>query len=137
MALKKLKGQNFRIFEGTTVIAGETSCQVTIQGNMQDESNKDTASSYAKESMMTKQWSAQTETNDVTLASLRAAIVHFNSDDKLTIGWDETTGSGNSEAVNADLARSGQAIMNDLSLSANNRETARLTIQYQGSGALA
>lgn len=137
MALKKLKGQNFRIFEGTTVIAGETSCQVTIQGNMQDETNKDTVSSYAKESMMTKQWSAQTESNDVTLASLRAAINAFNSDNKLTIGWDETTGAGNAEAANADLARSGQAILNDLSLTANNRETARLTLQYQGSGALA
>ena len=137
MALKKLKGQNFRIFEGSSVIAGETSCQVTIQGNMQDESNKDTASSYAKESMMTKQWSAQTESNDVTLARLRAVIIAFNSDSKLTVGWDETSGAGNDTAENANLARSGQAIMNDLSLTANNRETARLTIQYQGSGALA
>jgi len=137
MALHKLKGQNFRIFEGTAVIAGETSCQVTIQGNMQDESNKDTASSYAKESVMTKQWSVQCETNDVTLARMRAAITAFNSDNKLTIGWDETTGSGNAEAANADLARSGEAILNDLSLTANNRETARLTLQYQGSGALA
>lgn len=137
MALQKLKGQNFRIFEGSSVIVGETSCQVTIQGNMQDESNKDTASSYAKESMTTKQWSAQTESNDVTLARLRAAIIAFNSDNKLTVGWDETTGAGNDTAANANLARSGQAIMNDLSLTANNRETARLTIQYQGSGALA
>ena len=137
MALKKLRGNNFRIFEGTAVVIGETSCQVTIQGNMQDESNKDTASSYAKESMTSKQWSAQTESNDVSLSSLRAAITAFNSDNKLTVGWDETTGTDNDEAANADLARSGQAIMTDLNLVANNREISRLTLQYQGSGPLA
>lgn len=137
MALKKLMGTNFRIFEGSSVVTGETNCQVTIQGNMEDESNKDTASVYNKETMVSKQWSAQTETNDVSLESLRAYITAFNSDTKQIIGWDETSGAGNATAEEADLARSGSAIMNDFNLSANNRQTARLTIQYQGSGALA
>lgn len=137
MALRKLMGQNFRVFEGTAVVIGETSCQVTIQGNMEDESNKDTVSSYNKESMVTKQWSAQTESNDITLQRLRGYINAFNSDNKLNVGWDETNGTGNADASNADFARSGQAILNDLNISANNRQVVRLTMQYQGSGPLA
>ena len=140
MALKKLMGQNFRIFEkqgsAMVAVAGETTCQVTIQGNTEDESNKDTVSSYAKDSIVSKQWSVQTETNEVTLAALRAYIAAFNSDDLKTVGWDQTAGANNAVAQNADLARSGKAILNDLSLSANNRSTCTLSIQYQGSGAL-
>ena len=134
--IKKIMGQNFRVFDAGTVVQGETSCQVTIQGNMEDESNKDTASGYTKEAMTSKQWSAQTESNDVTLASLRAYITAFNSDTKRTIGWDVTTGDNNATAANASLARSGQAILNDFSLQANNRQLCRLTLQFQGSGQL-
>ena len=134
-------GQHFRVFEKVgstmTAVAGETNCQITIQGNTEDESNKDTVSSYAKESIVSKSWSVQTDTNDVTLAGLRAYITAFNSDDLKTVGWDQAAGANNSVAQNADLARSGKAHITDVSLQANNRTTCQLTIQFTGSGALA
>ena len=43
MALRKVKGNNFRIFAGTATFALETSCSVNIQGNMEDGSTKDSA----------------------------------------------------------------------------------------------
>lgn len=138
MAVKKIMGQNFRAFVGSTpaAVPEATNCQVTISGNMEDSSTKDSENSWTEEQMVSKQWSVSVDDVDASLASLRALITRFNSDDKVTVGWDQTDGAQNRVAQNADFARSGSAILNDLSISANNRTTIQVTCQYQGSGAL-
>lgn len=138
MAVKKIMGQNFRAFVGSTpaAVPEATNCQITISGNMEDSSTKDSENSWTEEQMVSKQWSVSVDDVDASLASLRALITRFNSDDKVTVGWDQTDGSQNRVAQNADFARSGSAILNDLSISANNRTTIQVTCQYQGSGAL-
>ena len=137
MALNKVMGQNFRAFIGSSAVSEETNCQVTIQGNMEDGSTQDSAGAWNEEQMTSKQWSVQVDDVDSSLASLRALITAFNSDSKVTVGWDQTAGEQNRVAQNADFARSGQAILNDLSIQANNRQTIQVSCQYQGSGALA
>ena len=138
MAVKKIMGQNFRAFVGSTpaAVPEATNCQVTISGNMEDSSTKDSENSWTEEQMVSKQWSVSVDDVDASLASLRALITRFNSDDKVTVGWDQTAGAQNRVAQNAYFARSGSAILNDLSISANNRTTISVTCQYQGSGAL-
>ena len=137
MALTKVMGQNFRAFVSGSAVSEESSCQVTIQGNMEDASTKDSTGSWNEEQMTSKQWSVQVDDVDSSLASLRALITAFNSDSKVTVGWDQTAGAQNRVAQNAAFARSGQAILNDLSIQANNRQTIQVSCQYQGSGALA
>ena len=138
MAVKKIMGQNFRAFVGSTpaAVPEATNCQVTISGNMEDSSTKDSENSWTEEQMVSKQWSVSVDDVDASLASLRALITRFNSDDKVTVGWEQTDGAQNRVAQNAGFARSGSAILNDLSISANNRTTISVTCQYQGSGAL-
>jgi predicted secreted protein len=137
MALTKIMGQNFRVFVGSAAVPEATNCQVTIQGNLEDASTKDSTGGWNEEQMTSKQWSVQVDDVDASLATLRALITRFNSDSKTTVGWDQTAGAQNREAQNAAFARSGQAILNDLSINANNRTTIQVTCQYQGSGALA
>ena len=137
MALTKVMGQNFRAFVGGAAVIEATNCQCTIQGNMEDGSTKDTVGGWNEEMMTSKQWSVQVDDVDASLATLRALITRFNSDSKTTVGWDQTAGAQNSVAQHADFARSGQAILNDLSIQANNRTTIQVSCQYQGSGALA
>ena len=137
MALTKVMGQNFRTFVGSAAVPEATNCQVTLQGNLEDASTKDSTGGWAEEQMTSKQWSVQVDDLDASLATLRALITRFNSDSKTTVGWDQTAGAQNREAQNAAFARSGQAILNDLSINANNRTTIQVTCQYQGSGALA
>jgi hypothetical protein len=138
MAVQKIMGQNFRAFVGSTpaAVPEATNCQVTISGNMEDSSTKDSENSWTEEQMVSKQWSVSVDDVDASLASLRALITRFNSDDKVTVGWDQTDGAQNRVAQNADFARSGSAILNDLSISASNRTSIQVTCQYQGSGAL-
>ena len=137
MALTKVMGQNFRAMVGGSAVPEATNCQVTLQGNMEDGSTKDTVGGWNEEQMTSKQWSVQVDDVDASLASLRSLITRFNSDAKTTVGWDQTSGAQNRVAQSAAFARSGQAILNDLSINANNRTTIQVTCQYQGSGALA
>ena len=136
MALTKIMGQHFRAFVGGSAVPEAVSCQCSIQGDMEDGSTKDTTGSYVEEQMTSKSWSVQVDDYDASLATLRALITAFNSDSKITVGWDQTDGSQNRVSQNAAVARSGQAILNDLSINANNRTTIQVSCQYQGSGAL-
>ena len=137
MALNKVMGQNFRAFVAGSAVPEATNCQVTVQGNVEDGSTKDSTGGWNEEQMTSKQWSVQVDNVDSSLASLRALITRFNSDEKTTVGWDQTAGAQNRVAHNAAFARSGQAILNDLSIQASNRQTIQVSCQYQGSGALA
>ena len=137
MALNKVMGQNFRAFIAGSAVPEATNCQVTVQGNVEDGSTKDSTGGWNEEQMTSKQWSVQVDNVDSSLASLRALITRFNSDSKTTVGWDQTAGAQNRVAQNAAFARSGQAILNDLSIQAGNRQTIQVSCQYQGSGALA
>lgn len=140
MALIKIMGQNFRAFVANSAVPEATNCQVSIQGNLEDASTKDSEGAWTEEQMTSKQWSVQVDDVDASYTTLRALITRFNSDTKTTVGWDQTAktaGTQNRTTLNADFARSGQAILNDLSIQANNRQTIQVTCQYQGSGALA
>lgn len=137
MALTKIMGQHFRVFVAGAAVPEAVNCTVTINGSMEDQTTKDTVGSYAEEQMTAKDWNVSVDNIDASLASLRALITRFNSDAKVTVGWDQTAGTQNRVAQNAPFAKSGQAILNDLSIQANNRTNIQVTCQYQGSGALA
>ena len=140
MATTKVKGSNFRAFISGAAVAEATSCQVSIQGNMEDARTKDSEGSYAQEQMPSKGWSVQVDSLEATAAALKAIITMFNSDTPVTVGWDQTettAGTQNRTAANADFARSGQAILNDFSISASNRANVQVSRQFQGTGALA
>ena len=136
MALTKVKGSNFRAFVGGSAVAESTSCQVQLQGNMDDAKTQDSVGDFAQEQMTSRGWSVQVDSFDASVASLRALITQFQSDSKPTVGWDQTAGAQNRVAQNAAFARSGSAILNDLSIQASDRQTIQTTAQYQGSGAL-
>lgn len=137
MALTKIKGQNFRVFVGGSVVTEATNCSVTISGNMEDASTKDTDNAWTTESMTSKQWQVSVDSLNATLASMRALITAFKANATVSVGFDQTEGTNNATASSASFARSGQAILNDLSIQANNRTNIQVSCQYQGSGALA
>ena len=140
MALNKLKGQNFRTFVAGNAVREASSCQVSITGNMEDSKTKDSEGSFGMEQMTSRSWSVQVDSYEATADSLIKIITQFISDQKVTVGWDETTVTADSQnrtPNNAAFARSGQAILNDFTISANNRTPIQVTRQYMGSGALA
>lgn len=137
MAWTKLKGQNFRAFVDSTAVPEAVNCSVQISGSMEDASTKDSVGSYVTEDMVSRGWNVQVEHQDASLATLRALITAFNSDTPLMVGWDQTAGAQNRVAQNADFARSGSALLTDLTIQADNRTTISVSCQYTGTGGLA
>lgn len=144
MALTKLMGQNFRVIESSAVINEAVSCQVQISGNQEQVNTKDSAGMFTDEQMVSRGWNVNVETLDVSVATLRKWIRRFVeqgiSDESgatgVVIGWDQTSGDNNATPETELFARSGQAWLTSLSFSANNRQTCRLSLQFQGNGAI-
>jgi hypothetical protein len=142
--LIKLLGQNFRAFVGglaaAYAVVEETNMSAQISGNMEDASTKDTENKWAEESMTSKQWQIQVDSLEATAARLKAIITQFNADASVSVGFDQTAttaGGQNRTPSNAPFARSGQAYLTDVSISAPNRQNITVSLTYQGTGALA
>ena len=139
MALTKVMGQHFRVFMSGAAIPESTNCSVSETGSMEDSTTKDTVGSYAQEQMTSKDWSVSVDSLAADLTTLRALITAFNSDSKLTVGWDQTAttaGGQNRTPVSASFKRSGQAILADVNFTFNDRQTVNTSLQFQGTGAL-
>ena len=136
--MSKIKGQNFRLLSGTPLGAfpESTNASITLQGNTEDTSTKDTEGMYTDQTVTSTSWNAQVDTMQGEPSDLRAIITLFNAAAAVAVGWDQTAGSQNRVAQNANFARSGEAILNDFTMNFNDRETVGVSLQFQGTGAL-
>ena len=140
MALKKIMGQNFRVFVDGKAVDEAISCSVSISGNMEDNTTKDSENSFTQEQMTSKSWQVQVDHVDSDVNTLRRLLRTIINSGNLTVGFDQTTGTKgtkNQTAANAGFARSGKALMTDISIQANNRQTISTSCQYTGNGPLA
>ncbi len=135
-----LKGQNFRVltYDSTAskykVLGMSTNCVVTLNANTDESSTKDDVGLASKPEVVSKSWSIQVDTlNVVDAAAMLTAIKAMNP---LTILFDEVSSSDNQTALGSAVARTGQAYINDLTLTFNDRENSAKSIQLTGSGAL-
>ena len=141
--MSKVKGKNFRAFVGGLAAANavpeETNCQVTITGNTENTDTKDTEGLFTKNTIVSKSWQVQVDDYDADATSLKAVVTQFKSATAQTVGWDQTTntaGSMNRTPASANFKRSGSALLTDVTMQFNDRQTVSVSLQFQGSGAL-
>lgn len=134
--MSKIKGQNFRLLMLSAAIPEATNCSITMQGNAEDTSTKDTEGLYTQQTVTSSSWSAQVDTFQGEAAQLRAIIRTFNAAEAIAVGWDQTAGALNRVAQNANFKRSGQALLNDFTMKFDDRATVATSLQFQGTGAL-
>ena len=125
MATTKIKGYNLTM--SGLDIGKEVSCSATLTNNLEEAEYKDSTSPMNPEQVVvSKTWSMQKEVTELkTLAELRALISAALGDSAIAVSM--STGSA---------LLSGNAFVNDLSISAPNRQNTKATIQFQGSGSL-
>lgn len=129
-----LKGQNFRIFIGASVVAYATNCTVTLQTNTADESTKSDGMGQ-KPAVVTKSWQIQLDALDIS--DVTTFLGYVKAGTKLSVKWDETAASGtNSTGQNAAYGRSGYAFMTDATFNFNNREIVARNVTMTGTGGL-
>lgn len=134
--MSKIKGQHFRLLQNAAAIPEETNASITIQGNTDDTTTKDTEGLYSQDTIVSTQWSAQVDTYQSDTAALRDIITTFNAAQPVPVGWDQTAGAQNRVAQNANFKRSGQALLNDFTMQFDDRTTVSVSLQFQGTGAL-
>lgn len=134
----KIKGQNFRLLDGSPLAAfpDATNCSITLTGNTEDTSTKDVEGLFSQNTVVSTQWSAQVDTYQGEAGELRAIINLFNAGQPIPVGWDQTGGDMNRVAQNANFKRSGNALLNDFNMTFNDRETVAVSLQFQGTGGL-
>ena len=133
-----LKGQHLRILlldgDKFKVVGKSTNATITLTGNSDDGSTKDDVALASKPEITSKSWSVSVESLDVTDAG--ALLTAIKNMTPFTLIWDETATADNQTAQAAGFARRGQAYLNDVTFTWNDRENSTKQLQFTGSGAL-
>ena len=136
----RLKGQNFRILVYDTTatkfkcIGMATTCTVNLTANTSDVSTKDDVGGSAKPEVTSNGWSVSVESLNVVDAG--ALLTAMKSMTPFTLIWDETSTTDNQSIEEATYARKGQAYLNDLTLTFNDRDNSAKSLQFTGTAAL-
>lgn len=134
--MSKIKGQNLRLlstkFGGAIPLA--TSCSITLSGNTEDTSTKDSDSMFNEETVVSHSWQAQAEAYIEDADAVRTYAALILDDGTIPLGWDQTAGNQNRTAQNANFKRSGSAYVTDITMNFNDRETIQVSMSFQGSG---
>ena len=135
-----LKGQNFRILVFDTTaskfkcVGMATSATITQNANTDDGGTKDDVGMASKPTVVSQGWSVSVESLNVSDAA--AMLTAIKSLTPFTLLWDEVSTTDNQTPLQAGFARKGQAYLNDLTLTFNDRENASKSLQFTGSGPL-
>lgn len=130
-----LKGQNFRIYNGASVIGMATGCTVTLNSNTDDANTKDDVGMASKPTVISKSWSVSVES--LSVADVGAMLTAIKSLTPFTLMWDESSTTDNQTAEGATFARTGTAYLNDCTFNFNDRENSTKSLQFTGNGPLA
>ena len=143
-----IKGQNLRVMVGTAsgsekCIAMATSCQFHVAAETQDSSTKDSEGDWSENEITGLSWDAQTDSL-VTLTDngsggelptdLFSAMIGKTP---LFLKFDVTNGTNNRTGTNSVIKKSGKCWLQDLQVTAANRQNSTITAKFIGNGPLA
>ena len=140
-----IKGQNLRVLLGDddahlACVAAATNCQVHLQLQVEEDTTKDTDDDWIPKEPVGINWDVSvdalvlldSEETGVTVNSLQVGRV-YRLRFAQTAG---ATGEQNRDAVSNRLQLTGNAILSDLQLTAQNQDEAQYTAQFTGHGDL-
>ena len=136
-----IKGQNLRVFLGGKCVAFSTSCTVHVSNSLEESSTKDSTNGWQQQEITGRSWDISVDAlysmdEDQTGVNGVDALDLVLSDAPITVSFDHTDGTKNRDKVSGAVSYSGNAIVNDISINAANRQNVSFTLQAQGNGAL-
>lgn len=142
-----IKGQNLRVMINTSsgserCIAMSTSATFHVAAQMEDSSTKDSTGDFQEQEVVGLSWDAQTDSlvtlvdngsNGELPQDILSLIINKT---KVHLVFDQTAGTNNRTAQNSAIKRSGWAYINDVQITAANRQNSTLSVQFTGTGVL-
>ena len=127
---------------GGKCIAMATSCTFDVSAQLEDSSTKDSVGDFQEQEVTGLSWDAQTEslvtledngTNGELPQDMLSLMINKT---KVTLTFDQTSGTNNRVAQNSVIKKTGQAYITDMSVQAANRQNSTLSVQFTGTGPL-
>ncbi len=129
-----LKGSNFRIYSGASVIGMATSCTVTLNSNVEQADTKDDVGLSSKPTVTGKSWNVSVES--LSVADVGALLSAIKAMTPFTLKWDESSTTDNQTAQSVAFARTGTAYLTDATFQFDDRTNSTKSLQFSGSGPL-
>jgi hypothetical protein len=120
-----------------------TSCTFHVSAQLQDSSTKDSVGDFQEQEVTGLSWDAQTEslvtledngTNGELPQDLLSLMINKT---KVTLTFDQTAGANNRVGQNSAIKKTGEAYINDINITAQNRQNSTISVQFSGTGPLA
>ena len=138
-----IKGQNLRILLGTSesnlkCIAVAQSCVLHVSAQVGETSSKDSPSEWLEQEITAINWDMQVDALITTTIDTNAVLVtNLTVGETYVMKMSQTEASGNNRTVvNNRLQMTGEAILSDLTLVAQNKDFATWSAKFIGDGAL-
>ena len=128
---------------GGKCIAMATSCTFHVSAQLQDSSTKDSVGDFQEQEVTGLSWDAQTESlvtledngsNGELPQDLLSLMINKT---KVTLTFDQTAGANNRVGQNSAIKKTGEAYINDVNITAQNRQNSTISVQFSGTGPLA
>lgn len=139
-----LKGQNLRLKIGSGTsqkfVAFATTCTVHVSATLEDSSTKDSTGDWQKQEITGMAWDFSTDAlfsvdEDSTGHNATGALDLVLAKNKVFVEFEVGTSGAKNRSAGT-TTYSGWAWVNDISITAANRQNATYSIQGQGDGAL-
>lgn len=136
-----IKGQNLRLTLGGKYVAFATSCTVHVSAQLEDSSTKDTTGSWTSQEITGLSWDLSTDAlfsvdTDATGVNAVDALDLILAQGTVQVTFTQAEGDKNRVPGSGAVSYSGTIIVNDVSITAGNRQNASYTLQGTGVGAL-
>ena len=136
-----IKGQNLRIRLGGKCVAFATNCVVHASLNLEESSTKDSTNSATEQTPTSVSWDISCDAlysvdTDATGVNGSEALDMVLAMQRVEVEFDQTTGEKNRTSVTGGVKYSGYCYINDISITAANKQNGTFTIQGTGDGEL-
>lgn len=129
-----IHGKHLRLFYGGNVVAESTNCVISLKGNTEDVTTKDNAGLATTESVVSKTWTMQVDTLNVS--NLGAVLTAAKNGTKINLAFDQTEGNNNATKTLEYANVGGMGFITQIRATFNDREISKVSISLQGTGSL-
>ena len=136
-----MKGQNLRILLGGKCVAFATSCTVHTSISLEESSTKDSTNGAAENTPTGYSWDISVDAlysveTDATGVNGIGALDMALAQQRVQVEFEQTSGAKNRVPVTGSVKYSGYAYVNDISITAANKQNVTYTLQATGDGEL-